>query len=172
MLIDTFCVLILVLAVYKGWSKGLVMALFVFVSYFVALALAFQFSGMVAQYWEDQSGEKNRWLSIASFFLVMLAGIVVVRLVGKLIEKSIELMLLGWANRLAGIVFFLLTYVTFYAVVLIYLERFQFIERTEASKSFSYLRVWGLKVIEVFQEWLPALKDLFKQTFQNFKQEG
>ncbi|MEY3432548.1 MAG: hypothetical protein RL131_484, partial [Bacteroidota bacterium] len=92
--------------------------------------------------------------------------------VGKLIEKSIELMLLGWANRLAGIVFFLLIYVTFYAVVLIYLERFQFIERTEASKSFSYLRVWGLKVIEVFQEWLPALKDLFKQTFENFKQEG
>jgi hypothetical protein len=73
---------------------------------------------------------------------------------------------------LGGIVFFLLIYITCYAVVLIYLERFQFIEHAETSKSFSYLRVWGLKVIEVFQEWMPVLKDLFKQTFENFKQEG
>jgi membrane protein required for colicin V production len=172
MLIDIIGLVLLVLAIYKGWSKGLVMALFVFVSYFIALALAFQFSGMVADYWSERSGEKSRWLGTASFILVMLAGIIAVRLIGKLIEKSIELILLGWANRLAGIVFFLLIYITVYAVVLVYLERFEFIGNTDHVQSFPYLRKWGLGVIEIFQEWMPGLKDLFKQTFQNFKQEG
>jgi len=50
MVTDILLLLVLVMAFYKGWTKGLIMALFVFVSYFIALALAFQFSGLVQGY--------------------------------------------------------------------------------------------------------------------------
>ena len=105
MLIDILLLILLALAVYKGWSKGFIMAVFVFISYFVALALAFHFSGSVEGYIRKHSSSDSKWFSFLSFILVMIGGIIAVRLVGKLIEKSAELLMLGFFNRLMGLPF-------------------------------------------------------------------
>lgn len=64
MAIDIILLLVLALAFYKGWTQGLIMALFVFVSYFIALALAFQFSGMVQGYlWKGEAAKANGMVS-------------------------------------------------------------------------------------------------------------
>jgi membrane protein required for colicin V production len=173
MIIDILLLILLVLAIYKGWTKGFIMAVFVFVSYFVALALAFHFSGTVEGYIRTHSSSDSKWFSFLSFILVMIAGIIAVRLVGKLIEKSAELMLLGLVNRFLGILVMCCIYITFFAVILVYCSRFGLLGDVQAtdSKSFSYLMRYGQWLVSQFSEWLPALKNLFNDIRDSVKKD-
>lgn len=163
MLIDILLLLLLILAIYKGWTKGFIMAIFVFVSYFIALALAFHFSGTVEGYMREHAGSDSKWYSFLSFILVMIAGIIAVRLIGKLIEKSAELLLLGFFNRLLGMLIMAVIYTSFFAVVLVYCSRFGVVGEGSSSDSrtFVYLIKYGHWVVSTFSSWLPALKNLF-----------
>jgi membrane protein required for colicin V production len=173
MVIDILLLILLVLAIYKGWTKGFIMAVFVFVSYFVALALAFHFSGTVEGYIRSHSSNDSKWFSFLSFILVMIAGIIAVRLVGKLIEKSAELMLLGLVNRFLGILVMCCIYITFFAVILVYCSRFGLLGDGQStdSKSFSYLIKYGQWLVSQFSEWLPALKNLFNDIGRSVKKD-
>jgi membrane protein required for colicin V production len=174
MLIDILLLIILALAVYKGWTKGFIMAIFVFISYFVALALAFHFSGTVEGYIRSHSSTDSKWYSFLSFILVMIAGIIAVRLVGKIIEKSAELMLLGLVNRFLGILVMAIIYITFFAVTLVYCNRFGLVGDGQAtdSQSLSYLLKYGHWMVSHFSEWMPALKNLFNDAKGVIKQES
>lgn len=174
MVIDIISLIILVLSVYKGWTKGFIMSIFVFISYLVALALAMHFSGTVEGYIRAHAGTDSKWYPLLSFVLVMLAGIIAVRLLGKLIEKSAEVLLLGVFNRLMGIVLFAVIYATFYAVTLVYLERYDIIAGGSSanSKSLDYLLTYGKWVVEIFSEWLPAIKNLFNDAKEIIKKKS
>ncbi len=174
MIIDIILLILLVLALYKGWTKGFIMAIFVFVSYFVALALAFHFSGTVEGYIRSQSSSDSKWYSFLAFLLVLIAGIIAVRLVGKLIEKSAELMLLGFVNKLLGILVMAIIYITFYAVTLVYCNRFGLVGdgQTIDSRSASYLMKYGRWLVSHFSEWMPALKNLFNDAKGLVKQKS
>lgn len=174
MVTDIICLIILLLAAYKGWTKGFIMSVFVFISYLVALALALHFSGTVEGYIRAHAGTDSKWYPLVSFILVLLAGMIAVRLVGKLIEKSAELLLLGFLNRLMGFVFFALIYFTFFAVTLVYLAKFDIISAAPSaeSRTFDYLWSYGTWVIELFSDWLPAIKNLFNDAKEIYKQKS
>ena len=150
------------------------MSVFVFLSYLVSLALAFHFSGTVEGYIRAHAGTDSKWHPLLSFFLVLLAGIIAVRLIGKIIERSAEVLLLGFLNRILGILFFACIYVTFFSVALVYLERFDIfsVNSVADSKSLNYLSNFGKWVIDVFSEWLPALKNLFSDTKKIIQQKS
>lgn len=166
MVVDLFLLLFLVMGVYKGWSKGFIMAIVAFVSFFAALALALQFSGWVEGYLKKQTDSDSDWLAFLAFLLVLIGAIIAIRILGKIIEKSVELVMLGLVNRLAGIVLYFFIYISIYAVVMVYLKRFDVVGNDAAihSKSYIYLIDFGGWVIDFFAEWLPAVKNLFKDT--------
>lgn len=119
MVVDLFLLLFLLMGVYKGWTKGFIMAIVSFVSFFAALALALQFSGWVEGYLKQQTATNNEWLAFLAFLLVLIGAIIAIRILGKIIEKSVELVMLGIVNRLAGILLYLFVYVSIFAVVFI-----------------------------------------------------
>ena len=173
MAIDIVALFLLVLAFYKGWTKGLVMAVFTFISYILALIIAFKFSGWVATHYLQDLGEGGgRWSAILAFLLVMVIVMIAVRITGKVIEKSLELMLMGVFNKLAGILLFSVIYFTIYAVLLIYASRFEIIGKSVvgASRTGEILLNWGAKVIDMFAVWIPELNNLFKQAVIFIKQ--
>ena len=173
MAIDIIALFLLVLALFKGWTKGLVMAVFTFISYILALIIAFKFSGWVATHYLQELGEgSGRWSAILAFLLVMVIVMIAVRITGKVIEKSLELMLMGVFNKLAGILLFGGIYFTVYAVVLIYASRFEIIDKSlvGASHTGELLLSWGATVIDIFAKWIPELNDLFKQVVGLIKQ--
>ena len=99
MLLNIIATLLIVLAFYKGWSKGLIMSLFVLLSYFIATVLAFHLSGKLAGYFKDSAGSDSKWYSFLAFIAIMLGAIIFVRLVGKLVEKAAEAVMLGLVNK-------------------------------------------------------------------------
>ena len=178
MFIDIILVLIIVVALYKGWTKGLIMALFVFVSYFLALALAFQFSGMVQGWlWKGEAAQ-SRWYGFLAFAIVLIAAIILIRILGKLVEKLAEAAMLGIVNRILGMLLFVFIYCSLFAVVLVFIESITNSglapaapETAEYSSiSMRYLLKLGNWVITNFSEWLPAMKNLFNYTQTMIKQ--
>lgn len=166
MILDIITAIILVFAIYKGWTKGFTMAIFTFASYFIAMLLALQFSGMVAVYLKEYAKTESKWYPFLSFVLVLIAAIIAVRIIGKLMEKSVQILMLGLVNKLMGIFFFASIYITLFSVFLAYAEKFEWIDQYNAGVSKTYadqLRL-GKWLIHQFSEWLPALKHLFNDT--------
>ncbi len=166
MVIDIITGIILVYAIYKGWTKGFTMAIFTLASYFISILLALQFSGMVAGYIRDYAKSDSKWYSFLSFVLVLVAGIIAVRIVGKILEKSAQVLMLGLPNKLLGILFFSFIYLTVISIVLVYAEKFEMIDQYNIgeSKSYNYLLRFGKWFIEQCSKWMPAIKNLFNDT--------
>jgi len=173
MVVDLFLLLFLVIGVYKGWTKGFIMAVVSFVSFFIALALALQFSGWVEGYLKQQTDSNNDWISFLAFLLVLIGAMIGIRILGKIIEKSVELVMLGLVNRLAGVVLFIFIYLSLFAVLMVYLKQFEIVGNDTAihSKSYTYLINFGGWVIDFFAEWLPTIKNLFNDTKEFIQQK-
>jgi membrane protein required for colicin V production len=149
------------------------MAVVSFVSFFIALALALQFSGWVEGYLKQQTDSNNDWISFLAFLLVLIGAMIGIRILGKIIEKSVELVMLGLVNRLAGVVLFIFIYLSLFAVLMVYLKQFEIVGNDTAihSKSYTYIINFGGWVIDFFAEWLPTIKNLFNDTKEFIKQK-
>ncbi len=163
MIIDVAFVILLFLAVIKGYSRGFIVALVSFLAVFIGLAAALKLSTWVAEYLSDSTGVSVHWLPFISFALVMFGVVLLVRILARIIQKSVELVMLGWINRLAGIFFYLLLYVTVLSVILFYANQMQMIkaETLDASVTYPFLAPWAPRAMDIISFVLPFFKDMF-----------
>jgi len=104
MVIDIIFVILMVLALIQGYRRGLIVAVFSLISIIVGLAAAIKLSAVVANYLGHSVKVSDKWLPVISFAIVFIVVVLLMRLGAKAIQKLTEAMLLGWANRLGGIV--------------------------------------------------------------------
>jgi membrane protein required for colicin V production len=149
MTVDLLLLVILVWAVYRGWTKGLVMSVFELLSYAVAFFIALKFSGMVEELLKKEMEDESSWLTLIAFLLTLLAGIIGVQFIGKIIEKSLELIFLGTANKIMGVAVNLFLWVSLYAAVLSLLVRLGWKKNSDAQ-SIDYLLNWGNWLLELY----------------------
>ena len=149
MTVDLLLLVILVWAVYRGWTKGLVMSVFELLSYAVAFFIALKFSGMVEELLKKEMEDDSSWLTLIAFLITLLAGIIGVQFVGKIIEKSLELIFLGTANKIMGVAVNLFLWVSLYAAVLALLVRLGWKMNSDAQ-SIDYLLNWGNWLLELY----------------------
>jgi len=174
MLLDIIALLLLVLAVYKGWTKGLIMSIFSFLAFFIAITLAFYFSAQVANYFKQSTGSDSKWYSFLAFFAVMIGAIIIIRIIGKMVEKAAELMLLGLVNKIAGILIFGFLYFGLMSVLLVYLTKIELVSIRFLSESRvgNYFIPFGNWIIVHFSDWFPDIKSLFKNSKDYIQQKG
>lgn len=164
-MIDIIFALVMILAIVKGYQKGLVIALFSIIALIVGLAAALKLSAVVAVYLQRNVTISANWLPVISFALVFFAVVFLVHLGGKLIEKTFELALLGWANRLGGILLYAILYTIIFSVFLFYAGKMEVFEKAtiEASQTYPLVQPLGPKVIDGLGKVLPIFKDMFMQ---------
>ena len=168
MLIDAIFIVLMALAVMKGYRNGLVVAAFSLVGIVIGLAAAMKLSAVVA----GKLGETgNAWLPFLSFALVMLVVILLVRLGARLVKAGLQLAMLGWADSLFGILLYACLYTTVFSVVLFFAVNIHLVgpETTANSKCYFFIRPWGPKAIDAFGAVIPAFKGLFGQLTQFFE---
>jgi len=169
MIIDLILAVLMVIAIFKGISKGFIVAIFSIVAFIIGLAAAIKLSAVVAVYIGDQVTVSERWLPVISFTIVFIVVIILVRLSAKLLEKTVQMAMLGWLNRLGGILFFALLYILIYSVILFYAGQLQLIkqETMEASVCYRYISPVGPKVMNGLGEIIPVFKNMFA-ALENF----
>jgi len=174
MFIDICLLAILGFAVFKGLTQGLVMAVCSFLTIIVGLAAAVKTSSLVARWLSGTIDVQASWLPFLAFALIMIAVMLLARIAGKLVETTLHLSMLGWANRLGGILLFGCIYITLFSVVLFYLERLHLLkpETVAASTTYPYIYFWGPEALQLFGKLLPVFKGMFGELSQFFGSLG
>ena len=165
MIIDIIALILLVLAIFKGFTKGLVVAVFSFFAFVVGLAAALKLSAVVANYLQESTNISARWLPFLAFLIVFLAVVLLVRIGAKAIEGALRIAMLGWLNRIGGIIFYLLLYVFIFSILLFYIQKINIISQDTARASINYewIAPMGPKVINGLAVVLPFFKNMFTE---------
>jgi membrane protein required for colicin V production len=163
MLLDIIFAVLLVLAVLKGYQQGLVIGLFSLVSIIIGLAAAMKLSTVVASWIGSAVKVSDEWLPLISFIVVFIVVVLLIRLGAKAIERTFEVVMLGWANKLGGVILYVVIYTLVFSVLLFYAEQMQLLqpETIKRSVTYSYIQPWGPKVINGFGSLIPLFNDMF-----------
>jgi membrane protein required for colicin V production len=145
MSIDLVLVIVLAMAAFKGFSRGLVMAIFSFAALFVGLAAALKLSSTVANYFRHADGIPSQWWPVLAFLGVFLIAALLVRMAGGVVEKTFEIAKLGWINKIGGFLVYASLYVLLYSVVLFFLSQMNLLapETIAKSATYAYIEPWG-----------------------------
>jgi membrane protein required for colicin V production len=163
MIIDIIYAILLVLAVIKGFQRGLIVGIFSFVALVAGLAAALKLSTVVAGYIGDSVHISAEWLPFISFLVVFIGVVLLIRLGAKAIESAVEVVMLGWLNRIGGILLYVAMYTLVYSVLLFYAAKMDLLrpETIEKSIVYTWIEPLGPKVIGLIGQVLPWFKDLF-----------
>jgi len=174
MLIDIVFAILLIMACIKGFQKGLIIAVFSIVAFIIGLAAALKLSTAVASWLGNSVSVNTKWLPFISFALVFFIVILLVRWGARLIEKTFQLALLGWVNKIGGIAFYLALYIIIFSLFLFYIEKIQLIQPSviETSSTYSYLSPIGPKVMNSTGTVIPIFKDMFAELSDFFAKES
>jgi len=103
--IDIILIIPLLWAVYRGFTKGFIIAVAGLVALILGIYGAIYFSGFSASIlfkYFDNNPETIRIIAFAVTFIVI---VILVHLVAKLIDALLKAIALGFVNRLAGLIF-------------------------------------------------------------------
>ena len=165
MIVDTLFIILLVLAIFKGNNRGFIVALFSIFAFIAGLAAAMKLSTAVANYLGHNAGITKQWLPVLSFLIVFIVVVLLVRAGAAIIEKTIQLAMLGWVNRIAGIILYAVLYVVLLSVLIFYANQVKIInnETLATSTTWPYIQPWGPWAMNGLGKLLPFFKDMFSE---------
>lgn len=165
MLIDFTFAALLILAIVKGYQKGFIIAIFSIIAFIIGLAAALKLSAAVAGYLKDSISVSAKWLPFIAFALVFFVVIILVRLGARLIEKTFQAVMLGWLNRIGGILLYAVLYLIILSIFIFYAEKLQLLqpEAIKSSQTYHFIQPWGPKVMDNFGRLIPVFKDMFTE---------
>lgn len=172
MIIDTVYVLLLALAVMKGYRKGFVIAIFSFAAWIIGLIAAMKLSAIVANWLGEQTNISKAWLPVLAFAIVMIGVGLLIRWCALLIQKTLQLAMLGFLNKLAGILLYAALFTVLLSIVLFYAKEINLVkpETIAASHFYNFIQPWGPKLINSLGVILPFVKNIIKQLEHFFEQ--
>ncbi|MEP6583081.1 MAG: CvpA family protein [Ginsengibacter sp.] len=171
MIIDIAFIFVMIIAIFKGISKGFIVGVFSLLAFIIGLAAALKLSAVVASYLQEKGMETTKWLPILSFILVFIFVTLLVGLGARLIKKTVRLAMLGWLDSLLGIFLYIIIYVIIFSVILFFAEK-MFLFKPHVindSYTYKYISPWGPKVINNLGEIIPFFKGMFLQLQEFFE---
>ena len=170
MILDLIYAIIIVLAILHGYSRGLIVGLFSLVAVIIGLAAAMKLSIVAGKYIGKVIKISDEWLPIISFAVVFLLVVLLIRWGARAIEKAVEMVMLGWINKIGGIIFYVAIYTIVFSVLLFYAEQMKLLQPETINKSvtYSFVQPWGPKAINGFGSIIPVFKDMFEELKQFF----
>jgi len=103
--LDIIILIPLLWAVYRGFTKGLVIAVAGLAALILGIYGAIYFSGFSMSLLMKYIDKDPETLRIISFAITFIVIVLLVHLVARLIDSLIRAIALGFVNRLAGVVF-------------------------------------------------------------------
>jgi membrane protein required for colicin V production len=170
MIIDIIVGILVIMAIFKGLRRGLIVAIFSIIAFVIGIAAAMKLSVVVAGYLKDSVNISAQWWPVISFLLVFVVVVLLIRLLANMIEKAVEWSLLGWVNKLGGVILYVLMFVISFSVLLFFAEKIKLISKATIDSSVTYdlVRPWGPWAIDAIGALIPWFKDMFAQLEQFF----
>lgn len=107
-IVDIIILLCCVPAIFHGLSKGFIAQMAALVALVLGAWMSFHFSSAVVEWLKPAVDLPPAVLQAIAFTLILAAVIMGLTLVGKMLESLVKIVMLGWLNKLLGVVFALL----------------------------------------------------------------
>ncbi|WP_018616138.1 CvpA family protein [Segetibacter koreensis] len=172
MVIDLIFIMLMILAVFKGISKGFIVAVFSLLAFIVGLAAALKLSATVAKHLHDKMNIGGYWLPVLSFALVFIVVAFLIRFVAGVIKKAVSIAFLGWIDSVAGMLLYAIIYLLCFSVILFFSTRIHLITPNvqAASKTYFFIEPLGPKVIGALGKFLPFFNHMFTDLSHFFEE--
>lgn len=172
MVVDVLFIVFLLLAVFRGLRHGFIIAIVSVVAWIIGIAAAIKLSAVVAGYGKAHMHLPPRWLPVLAFLVVFIAVVLGLHAIAKLIEKAVDLAMMGWLNKVMGVLLYAFLYITTLSVLLFYAVQIHFIssQTLSASVTYPYIRPWGRVTIDEFGKFVPWFEGMFTQLEDFFGQ--
>ena len=103
-ILDIIIIISMAAALIEGLAKGFISQAISVISLLVGIWASSRFAGMVCEWLAQHVSGSEQTLHIVAFALIFIVVIIALSLIGKMIEKIINFVMLGWLNRLLGAV--------------------------------------------------------------------
>ncbi len=163
MFIDVIFLILMVLAIYRGISRGFIVAVFSLLAFIIGVAAALKLSATVAGHLHEKMNLSGSWLPFLSFLIVFVCVVLIIRWAALLVKNAARIAFLGWADALAGILLYAVIYLMVFSVILFFATRINLIspEAQVASKTFPYIQPFGPRVMSLVGKVLPFFNHMF-----------
>lgn len=121
--IDIILGLLLIFAAISGFRKGLIVELVSLAALILGIWGAIKFSGVTSEFLTENLNLKTEHLNIISFVVTFIVIVILVHIVGNVIDKIVETAMMGFLNKLAGMVFGVLKSALILSVILVIFDK-------------------------------------------------
>ncbi len=161
--LDIIILICFIPAFIRGLQKGFIEQAVALISIVLGAWLAFNFSSMVCDWLKTYIDVSETVLNIISFALIIIVTAFLLFLVGRLLTGFMKFVLLGWLDRLLGILFALLKTALIIGLIIVMFDtlnvKFEFVKTETLDASVLYNPIKDM-AYTIF----PYLKELlFKQ---------
>lgn len=104
-LLDILILIPLLLWAYQGYKKGLIVSLASLAALVLGLYFALYFSDFTAGKLTEYFNINDQYLAIIAFLVTFAVVAIIVIITGKIVQKFIDVLLLGFLNKIAGAFF-------------------------------------------------------------------
>ena len=138
--IDLILILIILLFAIQGFRKGLIYEVASLAGLILGIYASFHFANYLESYLTDYLNVPEKYSTVTAFILIFLLVVIALHFVGKIIENIIDLVALGFINKLAGIVFGLAKGIVLLSLAFLILDHFdkELISKENKEESFFY----------------------------------
>lgn len=117
--IDIVLVILLVAAAISGFKNGLIAEVVSLAALILGIWGAIEFSYVTSEFLIENLNLKTDHLGIISFVVTFVVIVILVHIVGNVVNKMVETMMMGFINKLAGLVFGVLKAALILSIVLL-----------------------------------------------------
>lgn len=121
--IDIILGVLLIISAISGFRKGLVVELASLAALILGIWGAVKFSYITSEFLVENFDWKWDHLNIASFIITFVVIVILVHIVGSTVNKLVETVLLGFVNKLAGLVFGILKAALILSIILLVFDK-------------------------------------------------
>ena len=161
-LIDIVIVCCFLPVLYFGIKNGLIKQLVAFAVVYFGITLSLKFSAPVGEWVCRHVKITDFWAKAVSFILIFFAVALILSLFGRIVEKIIKISLLGWLNKLLGVVMTFIIFALLISVLVYFVDSannlLHFIPEEKLAESRFYPAL-----LHCSQEVFPHFKELFAQ---------
>lgn len=104
-ILDVILLICFIPALIQGLKKGFISQVISIVSLIAGVWMSFEFSTALSAWLAQYVEASEKLLKIASFAIIMIGVFIILGIVGKSLEGILKFVMLGWLNRLLGVVF-------------------------------------------------------------------
>jgi len=120
--IDIVLVLLLVFSAIGGFRKGLIVELASLAALILGIWGAIQFSDITSEFLVENFNLETNYLNIISFIVTFIVIVILVHIVGNVVQKLVETVMLGFVNKLAGLIFGIIKAALILSIILLVFE--------------------------------------------------